>query len=144
MTILLFIAGDDVHILLTDATSGGDLCATVNRGQWQPPPALAADVPAGQLRALRLGKQVVLVFALSGYAALPDSPPLAGLLSPRQTAVLHLLAQGHTAGQIAAKLGLSRRTVFLHLAAIRQRLRVYSNIQAVLRAAQLGLWGRLE
>ncbi len=143
MTVLLYIAGENVQMLLTDARPAAELCRAVNRGQWLPPPALE-DASAGRLRALPLSQQVVLVFALPEDSALPGTPPLAGLLSPRQTAVLHLLAQGHTADQIAATLGLSRRTVFLHLAAVRQRLRVYSNTQAVLRAAQMGLWGKPE
>ncbi|MEW6648675.1 MAG: LuxR C-terminal-related transcriptional regulator [Chloroflexota bacterium] len=142
MTVLLYCAGGDLRLLLIDPRPGEEVCQAVNCGQWSPLPEWTKTTPPAQLRALRLSKEVVLVFALAGDSAIWNTQPLAGLLSPRQTAVLHLLTQGRTTKQIAVELGLSRRTVFLHLAAIRQRLGVFSNTQAVLRAAQLGLWGK--
>jgi len=53
--------------------------------------------------------------------------------------VLQCVAQGMTTSQVAARLGLSRRTVYMHLAAIRRSFSVLSTAEAIQRAAELGL-----
>jgi DNA-binding CsgD family transcriptional regulator len=55
-------------------------------------------------------------------------------LTPRQTELLRLVADGHTNGQIARRLGLSEGTVRTHLENIYGRLQVSSRTAAVLRA----------
>jgi DNA-binding CsgD family transcriptional regulator len=55
-------------------------------------------------------------------------------LTPRQTALLHLVAAGHTNTQIARRLGISQATVRTHLEHIYQRLQVTSRTAAVTRA----------
>jgi len=56
------------------------------------------------------------------------------LLTPRQTDLLRLVADGHTNGQIARRMGLSEGTVRTHLENIYGRLQVSSRTAAVLRA----------
>ena len=55
-------------------------------------------------------------------------------LTPRQTSLLHLVADGRTNAQIARHLGLSEGTVRTHLQNIYDRLQVSSRTAAVLRA----------
>jgi DNA-binding NarL/FixJ family response regulator len=55
-------------------------------------------------------------------------------LTPRQTGLLRLVADGHTNAQIARRLGLSEGTVRTHLENIYGRLQVSSRTAAVLRA----------
>jgi DNA-binding CsgD family transcriptional regulator len=55
-------------------------------------------------------------------------------LTPRQTNLLSLVADGHTNSQIARRLGLSEGTVRTHLENIYGRLQVTSRTAAVLRA----------
>jgi DNA-binding CsgD family transcriptional regulator len=55
-------------------------------------------------------------------------------LTPRQTSLLRLVADGHTNAQIARRLGLSEGTVRTHLENIYGRLQVSSRTAAVLRA----------
>ena len=57
-----------------------------------------------------------------------------GQLTPRQTDLLRLAADGHTNAQIARRLGLSEGTVRTHLENIYGRLQVSSRTAAVLRA----------
>lgn len=59
--------------------------------------------------------------------------PIPGL-TPRQTELLRLVADGHTNVQIARRLGLSEGTVRTHLENIYERLGVSSRTAAVLRA----------
>jgi DNA-binding NarL/FixJ family response regulator len=52
-------------------------------------------------------------------------------LSPREETILQLLASGDSQGEIAAKLGISLRTVEHHLAEARRKLAARTNPQAV-------------
>lgn len=61
------------------------------------------------------------------------------VLSPRQVECLTWVAGGLTSKEIAARLGLSRKTVDLHLAVAMQKLEAGSRAQAAARAIALGL-----
>lgn len=60
-------------------------------------------------------------------------------LTPREREVLELLAEGFTMQQIGRRLGISPRTVETHVAKLYRKLEVRTRLQAVARAAQLGL-----
>ncbi len=60
-------------------------------------------------------------------------------LSPRERAVLDLLAEGCSNRQIAARLFIAETTVKGYVAALLEKLGVDSRLQAVIRATQLGL-----
>jgi pimeloyl-ACP methyl ester carboxylesterase/DNA-binding CsgD family transcriptional regulator len=77
---------------------------------------------------------------LSGRAPLPDSPhparmPGSSALSPRETEVLQLVAEGKTDAQIAKELVLSAHTVHRHVSNIRTKLGVPSRAAAAAWAA---------
>lgn len=60
-------------------------------------------------------------------------------LSSRQKECLTLIAQGHKAASVAAKLGISTRMVSVHLRATREKLDAVSTSQAIHNALVLGL-----
>lgn len=70
-----------------------------------------------------------------------DRAAAAGL-TPREVAVLRLLADGRTAVAIGRRLGISPRTVTCHLEHVYRKLGVADRLQAVLAAQALGLVGR--
>ena len=60
-------------------------------------------------------------------------------LTPRERQILELLSGGLTIGQIASRLGISPRTVETHVAKLYRKLGVRTRVQAISRAATLGL-----
>lgn len=79
------------------------------------------------------------VQALIGRPCRADAAADVGL-TPRQLAVLGLLADGLTAAAIGRRLGIAERTVHKHLEAVYVRVGVHDRLGAVLRARELGLF----
>jgi DNA-binding CsgD family transcriptional regulator len=66
----------------------------------------------------------------------PAAPAAAGLgLTERELEVLHLVAAGHTNGQIGQALYISRKTASVHISNILRKLGVSSRIEAATIAA---------
>jgi DNA-binding NarL/FixJ family response regulator len=63
----------------------------------------------------------------------------AAMLTPRELDVVQLVADGLTARQIASRLNVSPRTVETHIAKLYDKFGVRTRIQAIQRAAALGL-----
>jgi len=99
-------------------------------------PAFAAAWAAG--RTLRPGQAVAE--ALDPFAS-PTGSPGAFFLTPRETEILRLLAEGHTDPDIAAALFLSVRTVENHVAHVLAKLGVRTRTAAVSTAISAGLVG---
>jgi DNA-binding NarL/FixJ family response regulator len=68
-----------------------------------------------------------------------EGEAVAAGLTPRERQVLDLLGHGHTMQRIATLLGISPRTVEAHVAKVYRKLGVRTRVQAVARAAALGL-----
>lgn len=68
-----------------------------------------------------------------------ESADLEADLTQRQRQVLELLGDGRTMGQIASRLGISPRTVETHVTSLYRKLGVRTRVQAISRAATLGL-----
>jgi DNA-binding NarL/FixJ family response regulator len=60
-------------------------------------------------------------------------------LTPRETEILQMLGRGLTMRQVGNRLGISPRTVETHIAKLYRKLEVRTRVQAVARAAALGL-----
>jgi DNA-binding NarL/FixJ family response regulator len=60
-------------------------------------------------------------------------------LTPREHEILQMVSEGLTMQQVGSRLGISPRTVETHVAKLYRKLGVRSRVQAVARAAQLGL-----
>ncbi|MEV0224066.1 response regulator transcription factor [Streptomyces sp. NPDC050704] len=110
---------------------------------------LLKDLPAEELaHAVRLAHAGVtqldssvahhLTASLPSPGSVPAPAP-AVPLSPRETDILRLVAQGHTNREIAARLYLSEGTVKNHVSRILTRLALRDRTQAALRARDLGL-----
>ena len=60
-------------------------------------------------------------------------------LTPRQAEVLSLLAEGHGNKEMRHRLGISERTVRLHLTELFGQLGAHSRTQAIIRAREFGM-----
>lgn len=142
MTRILFLPNDRTLLTLESADPPDKLIQAVNQGQWQPPELLSGSASLPHLetmQAVLLGKSAILIFRPADPGLAENINARQWLLSPRQLLVLQHLARGMTVVKIARTLGISRRTVFLHMAAIRRNLRAASMPEAVKRAVELGL-----
>jgi DNA-binding NarL/FixJ family response regulator len=68
-----------------------------------------------------------------------EGAEVAAELTAREHQVLELLSEGHTMRQIATRLRISPRTVETHVGKVYRKLGVRTRVQAVSRAATLGL-----
>jgi DNA-binding NarL/FixJ family response regulator len=68
-----------------------------------------------------------------------EGAEVASRLTRRERQVLELLSAGLTMGQVASRIGISPRTVETHVAKVYRKLGVRTRVQAVSRAAALGL-----
>ncbi len=110
---------------VTKAEGLRDLSSTITR------------VLAGE-RVIAPGMEQDAVLALGRFARRAREGAEADL-TPREQQVLELLSDGHTMRQIATRLGISPRTVETHVAKVYRKLGVRTRVQAVSRAATLGL-----
>jgi DNA-binding NarL/FixJ family response regulator len=69
----------------------------------------------------------------------PTSAPTGDVLTRREAEVLVHLAEGLSNKQIAAKLGISEHTAKFHVNSILQKMNAQKRVEAVVRAAKLGL-----
>ncbi len=112
---------------ITKAEGLRDLTSTITR------------VLAGE-RVIAPGMEQDAVLALGRFARRArEGAEVAADLTPREQQVLELLSDGHTMRQIATRLGISPRTVETHVAKVYRKLGVRTRVQAVSRAATLGL-----
>jgi two-component system, NarL family, nitrate/nitrite response regulator NarL len=137
-----------VAVLLPDEGRVAEVWATGARA------ILRRDADPGQiaaaLRALMQDLGIVdgaFAAALARSVGLPtpkswddrQTDPLIEELTPRELAVLRLVAEGLPNKTIAVKLGISEHTVKFHVNAILGKLGVASRTEAVVRATRLGL-----
>ena len=102
-----------------------------------------ADTPSlvAALRTVASGIAAVdprLVAAMVSARGTPQPAP-AGVLTPRELEVLHLVAEGLPNKSIALRLGISDHTVKFHVNSIFGKLGAQSRTEAVIQATRLGL-----
>ncbi|MEN6408908.1 MAG: helix-turn-helix transcriptional regulator [Anaerolineaceae bacterium] len=127
MTRIIFFPDDTRCSICETALSPEEAAAQIREGRACPP------IPPGDWSVLVVGTRVV-VFPLP---TAEPSPPVT--LSAREAQVLSGLAQGLTVKQMSLRMGVERRTVFLHLARLKSRLGASTREQCVARAAALGI-----
>lgn len=136
MTHLLFLPDEQTLLLWNVAMDAATLLAAIQSGAWQPPsPYQGLFSGRGWQAVLVRG----LVIVTPPEADLPNFSD-AQALPPRQYEILELMAEGLTTKQIAQRLKISRRTVALHVAALKQRLGVQTRAESVGRAVALGYY----
>jgi DNA-binding CsgD family transcriptional regulator len=110
---------------------------------WRPDPFTEQDVELAHhlQRLLSALDHYVTIHSQGGARARSDAARTAndGKLTPRELAVLSLMAEGLTATSIGRKLAISERTVHKHLERTYAKLGVADRLSAVLRAQRIGL-----
>jgi DNA-binding NarL/FixJ family response regulator len=102
--------------------------------------AEAIETVAGGGRVFPAGYEREAVVALGRFAKAARTERWASeTLTPRELEVLRLLAAGSTIRQVATRTGISPRTVESHVTRLYRKLGVATRVQAIGRAASLGL-----
>lgn len=137
-------------VMLTTSTDESDLVESLRAGaQGYLLKDMEPDALVIALRDIVAGKTVVapdlapvLAKAVQGKDkatnSVPESSPFDDL-TPRETEILGLLAEGQSNKAIARNLGISDGTVKLHVKAILRKLSVHSRVEAAVMAVERGL-----
>jgi two-component system nitrate/nitrite response regulator NarL len=134
-------------VMLTTSTDERDLVESLRNGAQG---YLLKDMEPDQLvlalRDIVAGKTVVapdlapvLAKVVQGDGSLPDESSPFDELTPRESEILSLLAEGQSNKVIARNLGISDGTVKLHVKAILRKLGVHSRVEAAVIAVEQGL-----
>ncbi|MGN6576987.1 MAG: ATP-binding protein [Nocardioides sp.] len=138
---------EDALLLLASASSLG---AGRDRGSWVPAPDGVAERaeqllgPAAARRiseagaAMSLRATLGLVTSVAAVAPPQQRPDDAHALTSRQRQVAALVARGDTNRQIARALGITEKTVEMHLSQIMGRLEVHNRAQVAAHAVRAG------
>jgi len=110
------------------------LCVALNRAQRD-----FSDSEIARLELLRRGLGGTVARAMDRLAADRELPEARPVLSIRETAVLRLVAGGHSNQQICHRLGISVRTVDKHLQRIYAKCGVTNRVEATLWWLDAGL-----
>ena len=136
-------------VMLTTSTEESDLLESLREGaQGYLLKDMEPDELVLALRDIVSGKTVVapdlapiLAKAVQGGGGEPEAPeddsPFSEL-TPRETEILGLLAEGQSNKAIARNLGISDGTVKLHVKAILRKLDVHSRVEAAVMAVEHG------
>ncbi len=135
-------------VMLTTSTDENDLLKSLRSGaQGYLLKDMEPDELVLALRDIVGGKTVVapdlapiLAKAVQGKSSEKDekSDSPFSILTPRETEILGLLAEGQSNKAIARNLGISDGTVKLHVKAILRKLDVHSRVEAAVMAVQRG------
>jgi two-component system nitrate/nitrite response regulator NarL len=134
-------------VMLTTSNNESDLIKALRTGaqgyllkDMEPEELVAA------LRDIETGKNVVaadltdaLARMVQGEPAIDDNDGPFSDLTPRETEILCLLAEGQSNKLIARNLGISDGTVKLHVKAILRKLNIHSRVEAAVMAVEYGL-----
>jgi two-component system, NarL family, nitrate/nitrite response regulator NarL len=134
-------------VMLTTSTEEQDLVECLRNGAQG---YLLKEMEPGDLvnalEDIMLGKTVVaphlaqlLARVVQGQTGTEHEPNPFDVLTPRETEILGLLAEGQSNKVIARNLGISDGTVKLHVKAILRKLGVHSRVEAAVLAVQQGL-----
>jgi two-component system nitrate/nitrite response regulator NarL len=136
-------------VMLTTSTEESDLLESLRAGaQGYLLKDMEPDALVIALRDIVAGKTVVapdlapaLARAVQGKQEEPETSANGPFddLTPRETEILGLLAEGQSNKAIARNLGISDGTVKLHVKAILRKLSVHSRVEAAVMAVERGL-----
>lgn len=152
LSVLKILRENDINmpiVMLTTSTEEADLLESLRAGaQGYLLKDMEPDALVIALRDIVAGKTVVapdlapvLARVVQGKHEDPE-PENSGPfddLTPRETEILGLLAEGQSNKAIARNLGISDGTVKLHVKAILRKLSVHSRVEAAVMAVERGL-----
>jgi DNA-binding NarL/FixJ family response regulator len=135
-------------LVLTDRTDGASVLEALKlgvRGYLSKSDDLRAVGDA--VRRIAEGERLIdprmeqaAVMALGAFAKQArEGSQIQASLTPRELEILVMISGGSTMRQVGSRLGISPRTVETHVAKLYRKLGVRTRVQAVSRAAQLGL-----
>ena len=133
------LAQRDSHVEALEANTCNDALALIaTHGQ---PDLVVLDVDAAPrgVYALQSFCQRLAAIAAASCPSASIDPAFRPELTPRQSQVLALLAQGKSNKRICRELNLAEGTVKIHVTAILKALKVANRTQAAIAAARLGL-----
>jgi DNA-binding NarL/FixJ family response regulator len=136
---ILVLASNVTGALVLDCLRAkADGC--IDKGAGVGPIAEAIETVAGGGRVFPPGYERDAVAALGRFARAARTERWASeTLTPRELEVLRLLAAGLTIRQVATRTRISPRTVESHVTRLYRKLGVTTRVQAIARAASLGL-----
>ena len=134
-------------VMLTTSNDESDLIKALRTGaQGYLLKDMEPDELVGALRDIENGKNVVaadltdaLARMVQGETTVDDDDGPFAELTPRETEILCLLAEGQSNKLIARNLGISDGTVKLHVKAILRKLNIHSRVEAAVMAVEHGL-----
>jgi len=134
-------------VMLTTSNDESDLIRALRTGaQGYLLKDMEPDELVSALRDIEKGKNVVaadltdaLARMVQGETTLDDDDGPFSDLTPRETEILCLLAEGQSNKLIARNLGISDGTVKLHVKAILRKLNIHSRVEAAVMAVEHGL-----
>jgi DNA-binding CsgD family transcriptional regulator len=131
VTRIILIVMPEVHATYTidDPRPPREVLAAINTGQFR--------VGDGEVCIEGLGQWAMLHPPLNVVTVVLEPPPVA--LTPRQYDVLFGLADGKTAAQIGADLGITARTVYAVTTEIKDRFGLDTKEEIIIRAQEMGL-----
>jgi len=136
---------DTPVVMLTTSDDERDLAAAMARGaRGYLLKDMEPDELVTALRDIVDGNTVIAADLLSAMARVaegkvPQREAPFDSLTPRETEILGLLAEGQSNKVIARNLGISDGTVKLHVKAILRKLEVHSRVEAAVMAVEHGL-----
>lgn len=135
-------------VMLTTSSNEQDLVESLRSGaqgylikDTEPDELVVAlrDIMAGKTVVARnLAPVLVKIVQRDGAVAADSSDPFSDL-TPRESEILGLLAEGQSNKMIARNLGISDGTVKLHVKSILRKLGVHSRVEAAVIAVEQGL-----
>ncbi len=137
-------------VMLTTSNDESDLIKALQTGaQGYLLKDMEPDELVSALRDIEKGKNVVatdltdaLARMVQGETVTEDNAGPFSELTPRETEILCLLAEGQSNKLIARNLGISDGTVKLHVKAILRKLNIHSRVEAAVMAVEHGLRNR--
>jgi DNA-binding NarL/FixJ family response regulator len=138
----------DTVVVLTDRIDGASVMETLRLGvEGYLVKSSGLSTVGRQIRRVLDGERVIsaevqriAVGELGAFARMArEGSQVRATLTPREHEVLTLIGEGLTMRQMAKRLGISPRTVETHVAKLYRKLDVRTRVQAVSRAASLGL-----
>lgn len=134
-------------VILTTSTEETDLVESLQNGaqgyllkDMEPDELVLAlrDIVGGQT-VVAPDLAAVLAKVVQGDGSLPEKASPFDDLTPRESEILGLLAEGQSNKVIARNLGISDGTVKLHVKAILRKLNIHSRVEAAVIAVEHGL-----
>jgi DNA-binding CsgD family transcriptional regulator len=143
---LFFIPHDQTFLIFDSAQSPEKLSAAINANTWKPPKAVHdwlaqhgnSTLPMKMCASVH-GSLVIVTTRTDLVSPQFPRMPAAFPITHRQRQVLLGLMKGQSTKEIATRLSIQPRTVFSHIAALKQRFGTRSRTEIVSLAAKMGI-----